>query len=330
MNKGIAVAGNMIVDKIKVISAYPARHELTKIISITDSFGGAVCNTGMDLARLDPSLPVKAIGVVGDDEDGENILRTLTGHKNMDVSGVIRRGKNAFTDVLSEADGGARTFLYYSGSCDDFGVDDVDIDKLDCDIFHIGYILLLSALDAPDAEYGTKMARLLARVKAKGILTSVDVVSETGDRYKKLVPPSLKYADFFIVNEIEAGNTVGLELCDSNKRVIPELAREALLRLRSMGVARWAVIHAPEGAWGMDATETLAYSPSVRLPEGYVRGTVGAGDAFCAGALYAAYMGLPLHEGLRYGNASAACSLGGVSGWDGMTDMQTALKRFAP
>ena len=51
----------------------------------------------------------------------------------------------------------------------------VDVSKLDCDIFHLGYLLLLGGMDAPDEEYGTKAARLLAKVQAAGIKTSVDI-----------------------------------------------------------------------------------------------------------------------------------------------------------
>ena len=57
----------------------------------------------------------------------------------------------------------------------------------------IGYILLLPALDAPDDEYGAKMARLLHRAQKQGLKTSIDVVSESGDRFAKLVTPALKY-----------------------------------------------------------------------------------------------------------------------------------------
>ena len=51
------------------------------------------------------------------------------------------------------------------------------------DIFHIGYILLLPALDQPDEEYGTKMARLLHRAQKAGLKTSIDVSNLTTHTY---------------------------------------------------------------------------------------------------------------------------------------------------
>ena len=328
MNQGIAVAGNMIVDKIKIIRTFPGRQELTNILSVEDSLGGAACNVGLDLARLDGNLPVQIFGCAGADEDGDKILSAFRAFKNIDISAVRRRGRNAFTDVLTENDTRVRTFLTYGGADATFSPDDVDVDAISVRILHIAYILLLPGFDAPDPEYGTKMARFLKRVGEKGILTSVDVVSETGSRYKTLVPPSLPYADFFIVNEIEAGSTVGLALRAPDGTLKPEAVFEALRVLKKMGVRRWAVVHAPEGGFGIDESGAECFVPSRVLPEGFVKGTVGAGDAFCAGTLYSAYQGLPLAEALRRASVVAACSLSAPGGSEGVVSMEKALAMF--
>ncbi len=126
----------------------------------------------------------------------------------------------------------------------------------------MGYILLLPSLDAPDAEYGTRMARLLHDAQARGILTSVDVVSEVGDRYKTIVPPSLRYTDYFIVNEIEAGKTVGVPLRGPDERLLIDRIPEVLMKLKALGIKRWAVIHAPEGGFGIDEAGGYVAVPS--------------------------------------------------------------------
>ena len=329
MNQGIAVAGNMIVDKIQVIRTFPVRQELSNILSVEDSLGGAACNVGMDLARLDPSLPVSILGCAGADEDGDKVLSAFRQHKNIDCSRIRRRGRNAFTDVLTEDETRVRTFLTYGGADATFCPEDVDLDTLDCRILHIAYILLLPGFDAPDSEYGTRMARFLKSVQDKGILTSVDVVSETGDRYTRLVPPSLPYTDYFIVNEIEAGKTVGLSLRDENGALCDKAVFEALRALKRMGVRRWAIVHTPEGGYGIDENGLECYVPSLRLPHGYIKGTVGAGDAFCAGALHSAYMGLNMKEALRRGSIAAACSLSQPGGSEGVIPMEEALKKFS-
>lgn len=329
MRNTIAVAGNMIIDKIKLLRTFPARHELTGILSVEESLGGAACNVGMDLARLDPSLPVRIFGAAGADADGKKVLRAFGAFPNIDTSRVRRRGQSAFTDVLTEEQGRARTFLTFGGSNADFRETDVEADALsDVKLFHIGYILLLDALDAPDDEYGTKMARLLHNVQAAGALTSVDVVSEAGDRFQRLVPPALKYADYLIVNEIEAGKTAGLALRAPGGEIDEESVWKALRAIRRMGVSRWIVVHAPEGAWGLDENDREVFVRSAKLPQGYIQGTVGAGDAFCAGALLGAYRGEALKDALWYGAVAAACSLGKPGATEGVRKMEEALNAF--
>lgn len=281
MEKGIIVAGNMIVDVLYPVAGWPKQGELVHIHDgITRTTGGAVCNVITDLARLDPSLPLYAVGKNGSDAEGDVVMARFAEHPNIDVSGVVREGIAAFTAVMQDVNTGARTFFTYPGANGQFDESCIDWDNLRGDLFHIGYILLLNALDMPDEEYGTKMARLLHRVQQKGIKTSVDVVSEAGDRFRRLVIPALKYADYCIINEIEAQQTTGIVLRDDDGALHPENMSAALGELRRMGVSTWAVIHAPEGAWGMDEGGAFMERPSLKLPEGYIKGTVGAGDAF--------------------------------------------------
>ncbi|MGI6167124.1 MAG: carbohydrate kinase family protein [Eubacteriales bacterium] len=321
----IVVAGSMLVDHIKTIRRLPGRSELVKIEGIDHSTGGCVCNTGIDLAILDPSLKISAIGVVGNDRDGDMIISQLKAH-GINTGGISRRGQTSFTDVFVELEGGFRTFFQYGGACDLFDISDVDISGLDCDIFHIGYLLLLNRLDSTDPDFGTIMARLLYEVQKTGIKTSIDIVSENSDRFSRIVPPALKYTDYLIINEIEAGNTVGIGLRDADGRLITALIPEVLKKLKEMGVGRWAVIHCPEEAFGIDEENRYYSAPSLGLPEGWIVSTVGAGDAFCAGALLAAHRGLTLDEALIYGNAAAQVSLRSNSATGSMTTIEETLK----
>ena len=67
---------------------------------------------------------------------------------------------------------------------------------------------------------------------------------------------------------------------------------------------------------------------SAKLPQGYIQGTVGAGDAFCAGALLGAYRGEALKDALWYGAVAAACSLGKPGATEGVRKMEEALNAF--
>ena len=329
MKKGICCAGNIIVDITYPIETWPNQNELTHITEgITNSTGGSVCNTITDLARLDPHLHLVASGFAGHDSEGEFILREMGRYPNIDLSQIRRDGRTSFTAVMSNNKTKERTFFQHAGANAYYCEDHIDLAALDIDIFHIGYILLLPALDAEDHEYGTKMARLLHKVQKMGIKTSIDVVSESGNRFAKLVTPALKYTDYCIINELEAQQTTGIPLRDENNNLIEDNFPIVLKQLKELGVSTWAVIHCPEAGYGIDENNVCHRVPSLKLPAGYIKGTVGAGDAFCAGVLYAAETEMNMQEALKLGACTAAASLSEIGASDGVKPVDAVLKLY--
>jgi sugar/nucleoside kinase (ribokinase family) len=101
----------------------------------------------------------------------------------------------------------------------------------------------------------------------------------------------------------------------------------ALEEIKKLGVSQWAVIHCPEGGYGLDSSGRFVESPTINVPPDYIKGKVGAGDAFCAGTIYAAFRGGSLEEGLDLGNAAAAASLSMPGATEGMLPVEE-LKKF--
>ena len=328
MRKGICCAGNMIVDITYPTEGWPNQGELVHIHDgIARTTGGAVYNVAVDLAKLDPELPVFAMGRIGADAEGDLILKTMVAN-GVDTSCIIQEGISAFTLVMSDMRSKQRTFFTYLGANGLFSEADIDWDKVTANIFHIGYILLLNALDQPDAEYGSKMARLLHAAQAHGLKTSIDVVSEASDRFARLVPPAMKYTDYCIINEYEAEMTTGVKLRGEAGELIEANLPAALQAMKDMGVSTWAVIHCPEGGFGLDEQGRFVRMGSLVLPEGYIKGSVGAGDAFCAGVLYGAEKGWTLERAIDLGIASAAASLSAAGATEGMCSQAEAMKLF--
>ena len=327
--KGIAVAGNMIVDMLYPIDGFPQPGELTTITAdMTRSSGGCLCNDIIDLATLDPELPLTALGRVGTDEAGDFVLEKLRARPNISLGQIKRQGTTSYTLVMADEVSKQRSFYQCRGANADFCEADIDWEKLDVDMLHIGYILLLDALDAPDDEYGTKMARLLHTAQRRGIRTSIDVVTEASERFSRIVTPALRYTDYCIINEVEAQATTGVRLVSEDGRLRREALPEALGRLKELGVSTWAVIHSPEGGFGLDEKDAYVEVPSLKLPRGYIKGSVGAGDAFCSGVLYAAWKGMPLAQGIELGTASAACSLSQPGATEGMRSCEETMKLY--
>src|SRR5205807_4676582 len=142
-----------------------------------------------------------------------------------------------------------RTFFHARGANAHWRGDDLDFKKTKPRIFHLGYLLLLDALDERDTRFGTKAARLLAAAQAAGVKTSVDVVSEDSDRFAKIVTPALRHVDYCILNEIEAGKTTGLKIRQPDGSLDKVALRHAAGALLQQGVRELVVVHFPEGAF---------------------------------------------------------------------------------
>ena len=302
MKTGIAVAGTILVDEINEISAYPNAGELTKIKGVQRSVGGCVPNVGIDLKRLDPQLTVKAVGKIGADDNGEYVKNTF--HANgVNTEGLTSSAlRTSFTQVMSVT-GGQRTFFTYAGASAEFGAEDVDAEKLGVKMLHLGYFLLLDKVDGGDGE------RILKAAQAQGVKTSIDLVSENSNRYQ-LVLPCLQYTDNVIVNETEAGQLTGIEPTKENLRAIAE-------KVRSYGVKERVIIHTPE--LGVCLSKNgYTVVPSYELPKGFIQGTTGAGDAFCAGALLGIYREWSDEEILGFASAAAVAALSAADATSGM------------
>lgn len=304
---GIAVAGTVIVDKINEISAYPRCGELTQIRSIQRAVGGCVPNVALDLKKINPALPVFAAGNVGDDEEGAYVTRILgQGGINTDDLTVLSGEKTSFTEVMSVS-GGQRTFFTYAGASARFGSEHIRFRSARPKILHLGYFLLLERVDNGEG------LKILQTASEMGIETSIDLVSENSDRYA-LVSPCLPHTDHLIINEMEAAKLSGLENAGAS---LQQIAR----RLKKMGVRRKVIIHMPEYAVCC-SEEGCTAVPSYDLPEGYIQGTTGAGDAFCAGALTGIYHRWQDREILEFASACAVMALGSADATSGLKTME--------
>ncbi len=328
MSKGIGVMGNIIADVLYEIDIYPNKGELGRILSVPSMSSGGLCtNVSKDLARLDSELDVYACGYIGDDELGEFIKEGFGEYDNINTDNVkvLDGYKTSNTLVMTEKSTHQRTFFYAPGASERIGEDFLDLNKIDIKIMHMGYVLMLDFLDALCDEYGTKMAKLLSKIKDKGIKTSIDLVSERSDRVRDIAVPSLKYTDYLIINEIEAENITGIKLRDADK-LIEDNMEDALRQLKELGVSEWCVIHCPECAFAIDENDVYHEKPSVKLEKSFIKGTVGAGDAFCSGVLLAAYKDMEIEQALTLGHAAAICALSSDGSSEGILPYKEALK----
>lgn len=312
---GIMVAGTMLVDRIHTIASYPSCGELTQIQSNHMAVGGLVPNVGLDLKRIDPTLDVYGAGTIGDDDNGNFVINTLQ-QGGIDTTGltVLPNEETSFTEVMS-VPGGQRTFFTFAGTGAQFDATHLHYTDTSPKILHLGYFLLLKKVDEGEGQ------KILQAAQAQGIETSIDLVSEDSDRYG-LVLPCLPYTDYLIINELEAGKLAGMEPTLANLHRIAQ-------KLLELGVRKKVIIHMPECAVCL-SHDGFTCVPSCDLPDGYIQGTTGAGDAFCAGALIGIYRGWTDTEILTFASECAVMALGSPDATSGMRSLSETREFCRP
>jgi len=306
---GILAAGNWIVDHVKIIDRWPEESMLVNIIEEFVSVGGGPHNILGDISGMTSRIPLYAAGLIGDDSDGEYILNKLNElHINSRHLTKEKQSQTSFTDVMTVKEGGRRTFFHFRGANANLGIEHLGHIDIPARLFYLGYLLLLDKLDSQDKDFGIVAAQLLSIMKEKGYQTAVDVVSEDSDRFARVVTPCLKYIDHLILNEVEAGRSTGFTIRKDEviNRNNLEKAADALL---AGGIGKQVIIHFPEGGFALTSSGDTLFVPSFKINPADIKGSVGAGDAFCAGCLLAIHENMDLDTTLKLANASAYFNL---------------------
>lgn len=231
---------------------------------IKTRIGGHPANVSIDLVKLGlEGDRIGVVGSVGDDIYGRFVEETLRKHG---IRTFLKRSSGAETsknlilvvkgqDRRFHVDVGANILLepaYLRELVEDFEP-------------RILYVGATGWLGKVDEELDT----ILKEAKERGALTFVDVIAPYGKEWS-YIAPSLKYADIFHSNDIEAAGITGLASAEeSAERLVEMGVGLALITMGERGLLarteRWSI-------------EMGAYSVDVVDP-------TGAGDAFCAGIM---------------------------------------------
>ena len=306
---GIAAGGTFVVDHTKLIDAFPEPEALAHILDCRVSNGGGPFNLLVDLARLEAPFPLRAIGCVGSDRDGQWCAQRCREH-GVDTTRlrVCSGVGTSFTDVMTERESGRRTFFYRAGANALLDIDDFGVADLDTRLLYLGYPMVLDRLDAPHPESGTRSAELLRQARATGAQTCVDLVTAAPERFDTVVPPVLRQADLCLMNELEAERLTGLGL-RQNGELVGDRGVAAARSILDRGVHRCVVIHSAEGAVALAKDGACARRGSAWVPPERIGGSAGAGDAFAAGFLLGWHEQAGLDEALLDGIAAATACL---------------------
>ena len=314
MTRGIACAGNWIVDIVQTIDAWPRKSDLVHIRHEVTGVGGGAANVALDLAAFQTGLALFAVGLVGRDTHAQ-ICRDACARAGVDTRWLLttESAPTAHTQVMN-VPSDSRTFFYHPGCNDALSEADIPIEAMadaGVGLFYLGYLNLLAGLDALDAGGGTGAARILARARAVGMVTCVDLVSSDNPSFAATVAAALPHIDHLFLNEVEAERATGIAVSGTNRAQM--LAAAQALRA---GGAGCVVLHS--GALALWLDDAALWSVPDPVDAAAILSPVGAGDAFCAGVIYGIHQGWPAEQAMRLGHRAAAASLQGATATDGI------------
>lgn len=327
--QGILAGGNWIVDRVSVIDHYPEQDRLAYVLDTYRSNGGSPYNVLKDLARLQAPFPLSGAGLVGDDEPGQYILDDCAsaGIDTGQIT-VTADASTSYTEVMTVERTGRRTFFHQPGANRLLDASHFDLGRSSARIFHLGYLLLLDRLDAVTPDGTTAASSLLQEAKHRGFRTSVDLVSAESDRFEPVVGPALPFVDYLFLNELEAHRLTGIATAAVGSADWQAIA-DAAAELARRGVGDIVCIHCAEGVLVRTSDGRVIKQPSLALPENWIAGAVGAGDALAAGMLLGLHENWPLEDCLCAGVTAAAACLsdatcsGGVLPWQQCLELAT-------
>ncbi len=294
------VIGNVCLDVVCVGVDDVPRHDSLEIERAVIGPGGCASNVAVGLAAQ--GIPTAIVARMGDDLNADLLARTWQTF-GVDTR-FARRAPNEATGVsVCLVDGQAvPRFIYSPGANDALAPDALDLDGLLADglrALHVaGYFVLPGLLDE-------RLPRLLARARARGVLTTLDVALHSRMDAPTAWQACLPHLDVFLANRQEAERLTGFR----------DPARAAS-RFRAWGARAAIVKLGAEGCHLESETISKRFAP----PPTAVVDSTGAGDAFAAGLIAALLRGHGLEAAVAAANAAGAkitASLGAIAGWAG-------------
>jgi len=293
--------------------------------------GGCVANTGTALHRL--GVPVRLLGKIGDDAFGRIVQDLLAGVGDRPL--LVAPGETTAHSFVLSPPGHDRMILNYPGANNTFSADDIADDMLrDAALFHFGYPTAMARMFADSGRY---LVELMARARATGLVTSLDMsypdpASPGGQAdWGQILAATLPQVDVFMPSLAEAvlvlappGGTGAAGKDLSAEQVPAEYISRLGERILAMGTAIAIIKLGTQGVYLRTGARMRLEAVGRNLPldldawagrelwanifEAQVAGTTGAGDATAAGLLLGLVRGMTPEDTI-----TAGCAVGGSS-----------------
>jgi len=312
--EGFVTGGTWCVDRNKLLEFWPSEDGIARILAVEQRGGGSGCNFAVDIRKLDPTIAVATIGLVGDDEDGRFLIAEADAYGiEREHLAMTAEAPTQYTEAYGSLKTGRRTHLYFQGTAALLTPEHfTGLERMGRRIFHLGLPGVHPAMDMPWGEAANGWVAVLRQAQAAGLKTSLELVSMGQERIAMLGRPCLPYLDYLIVNDIEIGGLSGETTIRAAGTHLNAVER-AVRTVATLGPMELVVAHFPTGAIAATRDGALIRQASLNVPAKEIIAANGAGDAFAAGTLYAIHQGWNVSDALVLGHAAAAASLRALS-----------------
>ena len=293
---GVICSGNIVYDTLVCPVRELTWRATTFVDCIEVHLGGNGSSTARALARL--GVPVRLLGAVGNDDQGEYMLEHLRA-SGVDIGNVERVSTPSSATVAMVSPTGERKFFHLIGASREALSHGID--------FNLGLLEgaahyhMASMFVMP--RFRPLAAATLERARKAGLATSFDTNWDPEGTWMRDLAPCLPHIDYLFMNEPEAEMITGSsDPSRAAEIVLAKGLRTAVLKLGGAGCA------------------VFSEGEEIRCPayEVKVKDTTGAGDCFVAGFLAALLDGASLNEAGQFANAVAALSVGEVGAVNGL------------
>jgi sugar/nucleoside kinase (ribokinase family) len=287
----------VLTEPAEIQAVQEAIRKRTRLISRTG--GGSAANTVFSLAKM--GFPSGMVGKVGQDEDGDFILKEMAPIPRLYIGRDHRTGK-ALIILGPDRD---RIILLLPNANRELTWEDLEPDFVKTfRILHLTSIL----------GEGLSLQERLVREVAGQVQISIDPGEVYAQRGLKDLAPLLARCHILFITQGELELLTGRAWRDGIKEILDLGTRIIAVKKKGSG----AFIREAAGVWELPA-------PVIRAKD-----TTGAGDVFAAGFLGGTLQGLPLPACGSLGLTMAHQSMGGVGreAYPIREDFETAVKRL--
>ena len=323
--RGFITGGTWCVDYNKRVSFWPGEDGIAEYLGEERAGGGSGCNLALDMRRLDRSMPVETISLVGDDEAGRFLLQAA------DEAGVDRRQMQVtsaagtqITDAFVSEKTKRRVHLFASGAANLLTPEHFDFSATRARWLHLGLPGVHARMDGAAGPDANGWVSVLKKARAAGLKTNLELCSLAPEILARLARPCLPHLDALIVNDSEIAALSSIQTITDGV-TDPAACERAARHVLEHGAMQLVAAHWPAMAVAVTRDGAALRMASVSVPPDEALGANGAGDAFASGLLYGLHEGWALEDCLRLAHAAAAASLRSLSTTGAVEDWRACL-----